>query len=276
MLDKARERLQNKRRAARSTVAATPPMQFLMHRGIGPDKTLMVLVLSILFAAAAGTQLQYYLAAAVATVTAAVVDILGRRLRTGRWQFPAGSGITALIVAGIMPPSDLAAVAVVSGGAIALKHLVAPGGRNVFNPAAFGLVLAAMFGGTGLLWWIASTPFVLVLGLALVLWLGLEDVAFSFLAVYAVLMVLTGAGLGALQGRVAFFAFVMVVEPVTSPNRLRSRILYGAGIAALAVALSAAAPSIARLLGTALADTLLVALLGMNVLHRVLPERWMA
>lgn len=272
MLDRMRKR----RQALRNRVNQIPPMQFLMHRGIGPDKTLMALLLSILFVTAAGTQFQHYIAAVIAIAAAAVVDALGRRFRTGRWQFPAGSGITALILAGILPSTDLIAVAAVAGGAIALKHLLAPEGRNVFNPAAFGLVLAATFGGTGLLWWIASTPFILILGLVLVLWLGLEDVAFSFLGVYAVLMVLTGAGLGAIQGRVLFFAFIMTVEPVTSPNQARIRAAYGAGIAVLAVAISATTPDIARLLGTAPVDPLLIALLGMNLLHRLLPEQWLA
>lgn len=267
------ERVQQRRVELRQQADGTPPMRFLARLGVAPDKVYMATVLSVFFVAAAGMQVQYYIAAVVATAAAALVDTVGRRLRTGGWRFPGGSGITALIVAGIIPSTDLVVVAGVAGGAIVLKHLIAPEGRNVFNPAALALVLAATLWGTGLLWWVASTPFVLVLGLALVLWLGLEDVAFSFLAVYGILLMLMGPGLAGLQGRVLFFAFVMVVEPVTSPNRFRSRLLYGAGIAVLAVLLSAAGPTIA---GVALADTLLAALLVGNLLHRVMPDSWMA
>lgn len=270
------EVLRERRRAARQRVEKTAPMQLLMHHGIAPDKTYMATMLGVLLVAAAGIDPRAYLAAGAAAVAAAGVDAVGRRMRDGHWQLPAGSGITALIVAGILSPARPLTVAGVAAGAIALKHLFAPGGRNVFNPAALGLVLAAMVAGTGLQWWIASTPFVLLLGLLIVLWLGLEDVAFSFLAVHGGMLLLTGQGLAALQGRVGFFAFVMVVEPVTSPNRTRSRVVYGAGVALLAAALSALNPLLGRATGVLLPDTLLVALLLMNALHRILPDRWMS
>lgn len=218
------------------------------------------------------------------------------------YAFPAGAAITALIVALIVTPGSYVEAVGITAVALLFKHgtkglelavaygaAVAgrsyqPSFRNVFNPAALGLFAGAVFLGTPLIWWGAGSVAVFLAGLGIAILIKREDLALSFLGTYWVLtaalmpsLLFPGGTLNLtafLTGPPVFFAFIMVVEPVTSPNTRRSKILFGVGVAAIAVLLQAFSGALPSALSWMLVDSLLAALLTMNLLHRAL-GRWM-
>lgn len=150
------------------------------------------------------------------------------------------------------------------------KHLVRTGGRHLYNPSNLGLVLvflaarppavAPMF-----LWWgpldgwLAAVYALVILGGAWVLWpLGLIRLPVFFLASFAAVSVVLGAGgcfvaiwhpgqvCGAdlwlnlaLSPEVMVFAFLMLPDPRTVPASERGREAFGIAVAAAAGALIA-------------------------------------
>lgn len=276
--------LRDHRDAARRRIMSTGYMRLLSKHGLPMDKLTMTVLLVVLHIAASHPRFSALLTPITAVGAGITVDLLHDHVRGGH-GVPGGAIITGLIVGGIVFPGNLSMAAGITALAMALKHIVAVDGRNLFNPAALGLYAGAAVLGTGLTWWVAGTPLVFALGLLSTAWLGIWGVALSFLLTYwaltAVLMpdMLFGPGVtlaSLFTGRLVFFAFIMVVEPVTSPNQTWSRVVYGAAVAVLAILFQLAAPLLPAWSGPLLADTLLLALLVMNAVHRVVPDRWMA
>lgn len=249
----------------RARAARTAPVRALARHGVGQDKAVMFAFLALLHLAAAPDLAA--LAAPAAAVLAGVAVDGGYRWLRGQRRFPAGAAITGLIVGGIVFPGATVTAAGVTAAAIVLKDVVRWGGRNVFNPAALGLVLAAA-AGVPLIWGIAGAPLPLVvlLGLAAAAWADVHDTAVAFLGAHWIVQAalapatVAAAPLAPVTGRALFFGLVMVVEPVTGPNARSRRIAYGAGVAVLAALLQVSAPS--------LPDALLVALLVGNLVAR--------
>src|SRR5581483_6455283 len=76
------------------------------------------------------------------------------RKSRGVWLFPSGAILTGLIVALVLSPAEpLYAVVGTAALAIASKHVFRTRWSNIFNPAAFGLVLAVFLFGSGESWW---------------------------------------------------------------------------------------------------------------------------
>jgi Na+-transporting NADH:ubiquinone oxidoreductase subunit NqrB len=173
----------------------------------------------------------------------------------GNWLFarvwevkssPESVLITALILILIitpMAPGDGAEVGYAifaSLWAIASKYILTVRRRNIFNPAGFGVALAAMVLGSSVSWWIGGSLYVLPLVLAGgVLVMAKMDVA-DMLAAFAAAALLTVALTSptgdplkavndiALHSMFFFFAFVLLTEPRTAPLRRANRVVYGA------------------------------------------------
>ena len=153
--------------------------------------------------------------------------------------------ITALILALIITPfspRDGAAIGFAifaSTWAMASKYILPPGGRHIFNPAAFGVALAAAALGTEVSWWIGGSLYLLpalLLGGALIVYkMRCYDLVLGFAAAALTTVALT-AGQGvrtaleqvALHSMFLFFAFVMLTEPRTTPLGRPRRIAYAA------------------------------------------------
>lgn len=155
--------------------------------------------------------------------------------------------ITALILALIISPiqglNDTAFFSLAvwaSIWAIASKYIFAIRKKHIFNPAAFGVVMTALFLGLSATWWVGTTvmtPFVLIGGLLLVKKIRRFDLVLSFV-VTAIVMIL---GYGLFRGNdvvqtakqiifdtpILFFALVMLTEPLTTPPTRMSRVAYG-------------------------------------------------
>ncbi len=162
---------------------------------------------------------------------------------------PESSIITALIlslIAGPFPLQEgwgiLAAIAV---AAIASKYVLVFHRAQVFNPAAFGTAVGALVFGQSATWWVGDTsllPLIFLGGLWVVFKIRRIHLVLSFFAAYLGLFAFQALFLqGREIGEVAvslwrllsfsplfFFAFVMLVEPLTSPQMRFGRILFGA------------------------------------------------
>jgi len=131
-----------------------------------------------------------------------------------------------------------------SAGLIALasKYILAIRGKHVFNPAALGAVVVVFFFEQGATWWAGGNlpmlPLVLIGGILVARKLRHADLILAFLgvALLSILLPVVVSGgelLPALRsalvnGSLFFFAFVMLVEPLTTPPRRIGRLAYGA------------------------------------------------
>lgn len=131
--------------------------------------------------------------------------------------------------------------------AVASKYLLAIRGKHVFNPAAFGVALTAMFTGLGATWWVAGNlalmPIVLIGGILVVRKIHRMDLVASYFA--AAILSSIAFKLGdptalwytiqttVLHTSLLFFGFVMITEPLTTPPRRWQRIVYGAVVGVL-------------------------------------------
>jgi Na+-transporting NADH:ubiquinone oxidoreductase subunit NqrB len=173
---------------------------------------------------------------------------------TGNWAFarvwevkssPDSIWITALILILIITPfpaGDLHAAGYAvfaSLWAMAAKYIFTAGRRNIFNPAAFGVALAALALGSSVSWWIGGSPYLLppvILGGALIMAkMNVTEMLAAFAAASLTTVAITSpvghplqaAGDIALHSMFFFFGFAMLTEPRTAPLGRLNRILYG-------------------------------------------------
>ncbi len=156
--------------------------------------------------------------------------------------------ITAYILFFVLAPlasvSDAWWLAATAAVAMASKYILAIKKRHVFNPAALGVFVTALFGSNLAIWWVATPvllPVVAILGLLVVRKIRRFDLFFSYLVVSVVATALynvyTGFPVDIVQyffsWPVVFFGTIMLTEPITSPPSRRSRVLYGTLVALL-------------------------------------------
>lgn len=181
---------------------------------------------------------------------AALADIIIQRLERRVWIFPTAGILTGLIVALVLSPYESLVIAPATAIlAITSKHLFRARLANIFNPAAFALVVAALLFDAGHSWWGALPDWnwagaaVLLAGgwytanrinkLPLVLvflgtFYGLFTAA-SFIGGPDVASVFRSPDLQA----ALFFAFFMLDDPPTCPVKYRDQVVFGALVAAV-------------------------------------------
>ncbi len=198
-------------------------------------------------------------------------DILFQMFRYHRIRAPDAALATGLLLALLLPPSVPLIQAVgVASAAIALRHVLRVEERPVFNPAAAGVLMGALFFGLAPSWWgSVGSWLVVVLGIILTLRTpGSWRVPLAFIASYGLLSILgtllLGAVtspmvllLGAFDPAILFFGFFMVPEPRSSVTRPGDRWTFGLSVgvatAILPVFLPSLAPLVALLFGNGLA-----------------------
>jgi ferredoxin-NADP reductase/Na+-translocating ferredoxin:NAD+ oxidoreductase RnfD subunit len=153
--------------------------------------------------------------------------------------------ISALILALIITPlqsyNDLWFLGWASVIAMASKYILGIRGKHLFNPVALAAALTYFTINQSASWWVGNAtllPFVLVGGVLIVMKIRRFDMVVSFLltALIAILLAaLFGGGdlFASLQrtllySPIAFFAFVLLTEPLTTPPTHKLRIFYGA------------------------------------------------
>ncbi len=176
-----------------------------------------------------------------------VVSLLANALFSRTFNVPANvesAYISALILALIITPvrsfGDLGFMFWAAVLAMASKYMLAPGGKHIFNPAAFAVAVTYLTVSQAASWWVGSgpmLPYVLPAGLLLTRKLGRFDLVLSFFAaafgITLLVDVFNGANIVStfqkvvLYSPLLFFAFIILTEPLTTPPTRRLRILYG-------------------------------------------------
>jgi len=216
-------------------------------------------------------------------------DLVLGYIREQKWVLPSSAWISGLILSLVLSPTaPLRAVVLAPVLASGSKQLIRLRRRHIFNPAAFALVaLGLLYPQLGVVsWWGAAwglLPFGLITlsGIVTVIRVKRWRTALAFLSVYlpvsGVLLLSRGGqaedlGTLVIDGTLAFFTTVMLVEPVTTayqPAWLRTS--FGAAVAIFVVLLSL--PGVA----VPVPDPFLVSLLAGNfsmlLLSRVLRPR---
>lgn len=174
-------------------------------------------------------------AVALAVALAAETAVGYRRLKRLAWSDSAA--ITGLIIGGVAAPNaPLGRVAAMAALAMLSKHVISIDRRNVFNPAAFGLLAGTVVLKVPLSWWIDSTHLLTVAAGALLLVRlpGRWRMVFTFLASFAGLIALRAWSLGIsplfdwyLYVTIAsFFIFFMATDPKTAPIMVAQQPLF--------------------------------------------------
>jgi Na+-translocating ferredoxin:NAD+ oxidoreductase RnfD subunit len=182
----------------------------------------------------------------VAILAAGVVDLVILRLRNACWEYPSGAVLTAMIVTMVVRAQEAwyvpAAIAVV---AVLSKYALRTRQANVFNPAAFALVLMSFVLPMGQSWWGALPDvsplwlraFLLLGGIYITSRVNKIPLVLSFLGTYFCLF--TAAAFLGDPRMVAeifrspdvdaalYFALIILTDPPTSPARYRGQWVFG-------------------------------------------------
>ena len=231
-------------------------MRKLIHFLKTPKGLLTILLVLLTVIAAPGQGFGVTMRNMVAAVLAAgIVDCFILRLRNGEWEYPGGAVLTAMIVVMVMRAQEPLMVPVVTSVVGVLsKYVIRTRQANVFNPAAFALVLMFYLMPHGQSWW-GALPEVSPLGLRAVLLAGGVYLAnrvnklpliLSFLFVYFCLFTAT-AFLGDARhvaeifrspdiDAVLYFTLVILTDPPTSPPKYRGQWVYGTIVAGVSYA----------------------------------------
>ncbi len=174
--------------------------------------------------------------------------------------------ITAMILTLIVSPLSLTTIwwlpGVLAFVAMAVKYNLSFYPSHIFNPAALAVVISAVVLSQPASWWVGTqllTPFIILGGLVIIQKIQRWELIGTFLGAYLFLTVAISMVQGTLSSLpttletlllyspLLFFTFVMLVEPATSPTKLRNQITYGATTAVAVVLLQHV--DIAALLG---------------------------
>lgn len=149
--------------------------------------------------------------------------------------------ISALILTLIVGPSaflqNLQILTFMGGTAMASKYLLAIRKKHIFNPVAIAVFLSSIFLKTGASWWIGSIftlPIIILGGILVLAKIKKFETVASFIAIYFLIVIFLSQRITFntfLVPSVWFFAFVMLVEPLTSPTTRKGQILFGGFVA---------------------------------------------
>jgi Na+-translocating ferredoxin:NAD+ oxidoreductase RnfD subunit len=227
------------------------PWRMAVGRFFRTPKGLLLIVLALLVAIALPTEgFALVLPGLTSSVLlAGIADVLILRWRNGRWEFPSGAVLTALIVVMVLSPHQPWHIAAVTTlVAIVSKYIFRTRSANVFNPAALALVATFYVFDTGQDWWGALpelSPFaiaaLLVAGAFITDRVNKTPLVLSFLGVYYFLftvMAFAGNPVHVVEiyrapdlHAVLFFAFFILTDPPTSPVKYRPQIICGVLVA---------------------------------------------
>jgi len=158
----------------------------------------------------------------IIVLSAAVLDVAINYAKERKFSAPKSAIITGLILA-IIAQGSLPLLVALAVIAILSKHVIRLKGRHIFNPANFALFIGLFFASET--WWGTGNALLVgLIGLVIVFKLKRYRMVAPFLVAHAVIMVVIFVDASALaahmlSGPLLFFAFYMLIEPVTSPQK---------------------------------------------------------
>ncbi|MGD0577001.1 MAG: oxidoreductase [Candidatus Staskawiczbacteria bacterium] len=153
--------------------------------------------------------------------------------------------ITAFILSSIIAPlssiDNFYFLALSSVLAMASKYVLAINKKHIFNPAAIGVVLAALLTSQAATWWMGTVvmaPFVLIAGLLICRKIKKFDLFLSFIVssfifaigygIFAGQNLLSTANAIIFDSPMLYLGSIMLTEPMTTPPQKKARAVYGA------------------------------------------------
>lgn len=194
-----------------------------------------------------------FMHAVFAVATAMILETVFFKLKKRPLRFPDSALITGFFISVILQPDQSRwwLPVVVAAIAILSKHILFFRGRPIFNPAAVGLAVAVfvLHGFTS--WWGIAHPIMLLVGLWVALKMRRLKMVGVFVGVWVVLSFIFDyvlplrAGVPIpddfwqfiLSAPLVFFAFLMLIEPRTSPWAPKVLFFYAAFVSVVAFGL---------------------------------------
>ena len=209
-----------------------------------------IALISILVVISSFTLRTFPVALVAAVLLSGIFEILIRKFYLKHpFKIPWSGIITGLVVGAVAPiNASLALVLIAAIIAVLSKFFIQYRSSNIFNPATLGLIVALPLFDLGDEWWVASnynmfgiaitlTPILIILAYeAKRLPTALSFVGISLISALALggLQAISSvSALAIIFGVNYFFAFVMLIEPKTSPNDKYVQMVYGGAIALL-------------------------------------------
>ncbi len=217
----------------------------IFNQAIGSMYIWSILLIAIIAVAASYSVGQFPLSLIFAVIICAIAEILVNKFYLKRdAKIPFSGMITGLII-GVVAPINAPLLAILVAGiaAILSKFLIKVKSSNVFNPAAFGMLIGLGLFSIGDSWWISSG--ISLFGITVILTPLLIIVAYqakrlhlalsSMVTVIAITLIISrSVSLTSLEVALLsinyFFLFVMLIEPKTSPHKGSAQIIYGVGV----------------------------------------------
>jgi Na+-translocating ferredoxin:NAD+ oxidoreductase RnfD subunit len=119
-------------------------------------------------------------------------------------------------------------------------------GRHIFNPAAAGLIFSSIFFGQILNWWGFSNVYVVIAAAGLLIYrLNRLSTVFSYIIFHFLGNSILSGNFGSqsLLSVNVFFAFIMLIEPKTSPSARRFQWVFGGACGLLSALFFSIIPS---------------------------------
>jgi Na+-translocating ferredoxin:NAD+ oxidoreductase RnfD subunit len=209
-------------------------MSNLVQQLIKPKVQMLLLLAALMLSGLVGaTDWQPKMSVLATSLAAAVLAewaFFGAMPATSMQSAAISGSIVGLLVA---PGNSLLLAWTASVAAIASKKLlVFQEQKHIFNPAAFGGMVSVLIFGNQINWWGGSAPVLIVIGAGVILFrmnrLSLPFAYFAARALGAALFGGAGFTRAALLMPNLFFAFLMLVEPKTSPAKRSQQWGFGA------------------------------------------------
>lgn len=206
-------------------------------------------------------------------------DILLLKIRRIEPFFPSAGIVSACIISLLLAPNlPLEELVLTALLVLFSKHFFRIDKRHIFNPAAFGLFFASTFFNHDISWWGVSwqqlnsqnlfliSAFLILLtpGYVSVVKMRRTKIIISFFLTYIALNFFWSKNLAVIDPTVLFFTLVMLPEPMTTPNKPFTQILFGIFVAIESMFFSSPIFSSKELISNLIPDPLIAALLVGN------------
>ncbi len=154
--------------------------------------------------------------------------------------FEAPTNVESVWISGLIlgliigPPKTFSEVFFIGWAAVlamALKFIVAPGRKHIFNPVAISVVITAFVIKGYANWWVgiaSMLPFVVLGGFLIVRKIRRWDLVLPFLIAALLTVAFRNWGRAITSTGLIFFATIMLTEPLTTPPARKLRMIYGA------------------------------------------------
>jgi len=170
------------------------------------------------------------------------------------WEFPSGAVLTAMIVSMVLRAQEpWYVLTITSLIAVLSKYVFRSRAANVFNPAAFAIVVSFYLFHTGQSWWGALTDLwplaklpLLGFGIYISDRVNKMPLVLTFLGAYFLLFTITAFAANPLPlveifrtpdiEAALYFAFIILTDPPTSPAKYPDQITYGLIVAIVSYA----------------------------------------